>query len=294
MRANSWISSAVSTGSGVPSTCGAPARCAMWRAETLSPSERIAWGGGTDPGEPGVDHGLGEVGVLGQEAVAGVHRVGTALAGDVEQLLDHEVGLGGRRAAQRVRLVRDLDVQRVAVGVGVHGDAGDAGVTAGPGDADGDLATVGDEDLGDGHRWCAPVTWDEAFAAAPSLPERAPLAGGGADVRVRDVRDVPGAGRPAASSASLRLAAAGDVVDLAQRARELGAPGQQVGPDGLEGGQQTLDLARLARLGVVHVDDLADLGQRHAEPLAAQREHQAGPVAGVVAAGGSRPGAGRA
>ena len=31
-----------------------------------------------DPGQPGVDDGLGEVGVLGQEAVARVHRVGAA------------------------------------------------------------------------------------------------------------------------------------------------------------------------------------------------------------------------
>ena len=30
-----------------------------------------------DPGEAGVDHGLGEVGVLAQETVARVHRVGT-------------------------------------------------------------------------------------------------------------------------------------------------------------------------------------------------------------------------
>ena len=45
-------------------------------------------GGGPDPGQPGVDHGLGEGGVLGEEAVAGVHRVGAAAAGDVEQLLD--------------------------------------------------------------------------------------------------------------------------------------------------------------------------------------------------------------
>ena len=29
-----------------------------------------------DPDQPGVEHGLGEVGVLGEEAVAGVHRVG--------------------------------------------------------------------------------------------------------------------------------------------------------------------------------------------------------------------------
>ncbi len=36
--------------------------------------------GRPDPGQPGVDDGLGEVGVLGEEAVAGVHRVGAGPA----------------------------------------------------------------------------------------------------------------------------------------------------------------------------------------------------------------------
>jgi hypothetical protein len=56
----------------------------------------MAAGRRTDPDEPGVDDGLGEVGVLGQEAVAGVHGVGARAARDVEQLLDVEVGLAAR------------------------------------------------------------------------------------------------------------------------------------------------------------------------------------------------------
>src|SRR5690606_22266695 len=42
-------------------------------------------GGGwrADPGEPGIDDLLGELGVLGEEAVAGVDGVGTAAARDV-------------------------------------------------------------------------------------------------------------------------------------------------------------------------------------------------------------------
>ena len=106
-------------------------------------------GGGADPGQPGVDHGLRERGVLGEEAVAGVDRVGAGLAGDVEQLVLHQVGVAGGRAAERVGLVGDLDVQRVAVGVGIHGDRADPAVRARPRDAHGDLATVGNEDLGD-------------------------------------------------------------------------------------------------------------------------------------------------
>ena len=47
-----------------------------------------------DPDQPGVDHGLREVGVLGEEAVAGVDRVGAGAAGRVEDLVEHEVRLG--------------------------------------------------------------------------------------------------------------------------------------------------------------------------------------------------------
>jgi hypothetical protein len=58
-----------------------------------------------------------------------------------------EVAVGRRRAAQRVGLVGDAYVQRIAVRLGVDGDASDAGVAARPSDADGDLAAVGDENL---------------------------------------------------------------------------------------------------------------------------------------------------
>ena len=104
-----------------------------------------------DPGQPGVDDGLGEVGVLRQEAVAGVDGVGAGLARPPRGLADVQVAGGGGVAAERVRLVGGADVRRVPVRVGVHRDAGDPGVPAGPGDADRDLAPVGDEHLGQGH-----------------------------------------------------------------------------------------------------------------------------------------------
>ena len=43
----------------------------------------MASGRRADPGQPGVDDGLGEVGVLGEESVAGVDGVGTGLASGV-------------------------------------------------------------------------------------------------------------------------------------------------------------------------------------------------------------------
>ena len=65
----------------------------------------MAVGRRADPDEAGVDDGLGEVGVLGEEAVAGVHGVGAGAAGDVEQLVDDEVGLG-RASCRRARTPR--------------------------------------------------------------------------------------------------------------------------------------------------------------------------------------------
>ena len=62
-------------------------------------------GGGADPGEPGVDDGLGEVGVLREEAVAGVDRVGAGLLRGVQDLVDDEVGVAGRGAAEGEGLV---------------------------------------------------------------------------------------------------------------------------------------------------------------------------------------------
>ena len=140
------------TGSGVPGTSGAPARCAMCRALTLSPRASMADGGGPIQISPASITACGEIGVLGEEAVAGVHGVGAGPAGDVEQLVLRQVGVGRGRAAEGVGLVGRGHVHRVAVGVGVHRHRGDAGVPAGPGDPDGDLAAVGDQDLGDGGR----------------------------------------------------------------------------------------------------------------------------------------------
>jgi hypothetical protein len=103
-----------------------------------------------DPDEPGVDDGLGEGGVLGEEAVARVDGVGAGLARDVEQLLLDEVALARGGPAEGVGLVGDLDVQGIPVRVGVDRDRGDPAVRARPRDADGDLTTICDQDLADG------------------------------------------------------------------------------------------------------------------------------------------------
>ena len=65
-------------------------------------------GARADPDEPGADDGAGEVGVLGEEAVAGVHRVGAGAAGDREDLLDRR-GRCRRSSSRRGRTPRRRD-----------------------------------------------------------------------------------------------------------------------------------------------------------------------------------------
>ena len=83
---------------------GAPS--AAWRG-SWSPSPR--WTRvRADPGQAGVEDGPGEVGVLGEEAVAGVHRVGARRRGGLEHEVGAQVGLGRAccRAAVRPRRPR--------------------------------------------------------------------------------------------------------------------------------------------------------------------------------------------
>ena len=74
----------------------------------------------------------GEGGVLRQEAVAGMDRLGAGLLGGGDDLVDVEIGLGGRRRADRNGLVRHIHMQRVAVGLGIDRDGLDAEPPRGP------------------------------------------------------------------------------------------------------------------------------------------------------------------
>ena len=96
------------------------------RDETLSPISTMAVGGGPMNATPAVGDGAGEVGVLREEAVAGVHAVGAALGDGVEDGLGVEVALGRGLPAERVRLVGQPDVEGVPIELGVHGDGADA------------------------------------------------------------------------------------------------------------------------------------------------------------------------
>ena len=109
-------------------------------------------GGRPDPDQPGVDHGPCERRVLGEEAVAGVDRVASGVERGLEHSVPTEVRLGRARPTERHGEVDRVDVQRVAVGLGVHADRLDAHLAGRRRDPHGDLAAVGDEQAAD-HQW---------------------------------------------------------------------------------------------------------------------------------------------
>ena len=80
-------------------------------------------GGRADEDEPGFGDSPGERGPLGQEAVAGVDRVGAGSVRRRRERRDRQVGLGGGGRADADRDVGLADVRRVPVGVAVDGDA---------------------------------------------------------------------------------------------------------------------------------------------------------------------------
>ena len=131
----------------VPGTIGTPGLRHQLAGAGLGAHRLDRARGRADERDPGLLAGRGEVGVLGQEPVAGVDRLGAGRLRRLEQPLDVQVALGGHRRAEQVGLVGLGHVGRVAVGLRVDADRDDPHLLQRPHDADRDLAPVGDEDL---------------------------------------------------------------------------------------------------------------------------------------------------
>ncbi len=84
-----------------------------------------------------------EIGVLGQEAVAGMDGLGVGHFGGRDDRRHVEVALRRRRRPDTYRLVGELHVLGVAVGFGIDDDRLDSELAAGPLDTECDLAAVG-------------------------------------------------------------------------------------------------------------------------------------------------------
>src|SRR6185312_14654494 len=90
---------------------------------------------------------LGERFALGEKAVAWMNRFGAGIAASLNDPIDHEIGLSRGRRPDIDRLVRHLDVERIAVGVGIDGNRLDAHAAGRFDHAAGDLAAVGNQNL---------------------------------------------------------------------------------------------------------------------------------------------------
>ena len=112
--------------------------------------------GWANKGDTGLLTGAGEVGVFAEKTVTGVDRIAVLLLGDANQLGGVQIG-GNALALQGDGLIGAAYVQRLGVVVGVHGDALGAAVSDGASEANGDFATVGDENAVECHGLVDPV-----------------------------------------------------------------------------------------------------------------------------------------
>ena len=106
-------------------------------------------GRGPDEVQAGILDGTCERGVLGQEAVARVYGIGGGATGGFDDARNVQIARCGRVAAERLGHVREGDVCRVAVGIGVDRDGLDAHLARRTHDATRDLRAVRDQQATD-------------------------------------------------------------------------------------------------------------------------------------------------
>ena len=144
-------------GSEEPST-GTPAARAAATARALLPVSSSDLRARPDEGDARLLARPRQVGVLGQEPVARVHRVRARLLRRADDLLDGEIGPHRvPRLADLIGLVGLQPVQRVAVLVREDGDGSRAQLIAGAERANRDLTTVGDQYLAEHSRSLQPA-----------------------------------------------------------------------------------------------------------------------------------------
>ena len=113
----------------------------------LAAHRRDRLGRRADEDQAGLGAGLGKGLVLAQEAVAGVDGLRAAGLGRVEDALPLQITLARGAGADVHGLVAGLHMARVGVGVRVDGDGAHAQACSRGGNAAGDLAAVGNQDL---------------------------------------------------------------------------------------------------------------------------------------------------
>ena len=103
--------------------------------------------GRADEGQAMRLHHLGEAGILAEEAIAGVDRLGAGDGGGGEDGSDIQVAVPRRRRADADALVGQAHMHGGGIGGGMHRHRADAHLLAGAMDAERDLAAIGDQHL---------------------------------------------------------------------------------------------------------------------------------------------------
>ncbi len=116
-----------------------------------------------DEDEAGLAAGAGELGILGQEAVARMHGIGAEPFGGSNDGGDVEIARPDVSGADARRDIGLAHVQRIRVGLGVDGGRAVAHGLGGAHDAASDLAAVGHQDGAEHHALtCHPGAWASA------------------------------------------------------------------------------------------------------------------------------------
>jgi len=115
----------------------------------LQPHRADAGGPGADPDQPGVDRGLREVRILREEPGDQMNGIRAGLPGRRDDLVSHQIALRRRRGADMHRLVGRAHMERPCIGIGIDDDRCNPHGSRGAHDPAGDLASVGDQELGD-------------------------------------------------------------------------------------------------------------------------------------------------
>ena len=100
---------------------------------------------GSDEDDAGLRERAGKGFALGQEAVAGMHGLRPGLAACLNDLLHHEIAFGRSRRSDQDGVIGHLDVERVAVGLGIDRNGLDSHAAGGLDDPAGDLAAICDQ-----------------------------------------------------------------------------------------------------------------------------------------------------
>ncbi len=100
---------------------------------------------GSDEDDAGLRQRARKSLALGQKAVAGMHGLRAGLAAGLDDLVHHEIAFGRGRRSDQDRLIGHLDMQRIAVGLGIDGNRLDPHPAGGLDDPAGDLAAIGDQ-----------------------------------------------------------------------------------------------------------------------------------------------------